>query len=65
MVKLSQTTHERARTIAKAGSLQNTLSTGIIPQLIECTLSEGLVLGMLKQGVKKYLAIFGHGSTYI
>ncbi|GIT07730.1 MAG: hypothetical protein CM1200mP30_13600 [Pseudomonadota bacterium] len=29
------------------------------------TLSEGLVLGLLKQGVKKYLAIFGHGSTDI
>ena len=65
MVKLSQTMPERARTIAEAGSLQNALSTGIIPQLIECTLSEGLVLGMLKQGVKKYLAIFGHGSTDI
>ena len=65
MVKLSEMMYERAKTIAEAGSLQNALSTGIIPQLIECTLSEGLVLGMLKQGVKKYLAIFGHGSTDI
>ena len=53
MVKLSQTMHDRARTIAEAGSLQNALSTGIIPQLIECRLSEGLVLGLLKQGVQK------------
>ena len=63
MVKISLTMHERARAIAEAGSLQNALNTGIIPQLIECTLSEGLVLGLLKQGVNKYLAIFGHGST--
>jgi 3D-(3,5/4)-trihydroxycyclohexane-1,2-dione acylhydrolase (decyclizing) len=27
------------------------------------TLSEALVLGLLKQGVRKYFAIFGHGST--
>ena len=26
-------------------------------------LSEGLVLGLLRQGVSKYFAIFGHGST--
>ena len=27
------------------------------------TLSEALVLGLAKQGVAKYFAIFGHGST--
>jgi hypothetical protein len=27
------------------------------------TLSEAVVLGLLKQGVRKYFAIFGHGST--
>ena len=65
MTKLSEKMIERAKTIAEAGSLQKALSTDIIPQLIECTLSEGLVLGLLKQGVNKYLAIFGHGSTDI
>ncbi|MGB9018415.1 MAG: thiamine pyrophosphate-dependent enzyme, partial [Pseudolabrys sp.] len=29
----------------------------------EMTLSEAIVLGLLKQGVRKYFAIFGHGST--
>ncbi len=29
----------------------------------ELTLSEGLVLGLLHQGVTSYFAIFGHGST--
>jgi len=45
----------RARTIAEAG--------GTLPNPIDTTLAEGLVLGLLKQGVRKYLAVFGHGST--
>lgn len=31
--------------------------------VIEVTLSEGLLIGLLKQGVRTYFAIFGHGST--
>ena len=65
MLILSGNMFERARIIAEAGNLQNALNKGIFPESIECTLSEGLVLGLLKQGVKKYLAIFGHGSTDI
>src|SRR5476651_1564382 len=53
----------RARAIAKAGGIDAALASGTLPKLIETTLSEGLVLGLLKQGVRKYLAIFGHGST--
>ena len=53
---------ERARAVAKAGAIEQALAKGF-PKLIECTLSEALVLGLLKQGVRKYFAIFGHGST--
>ena len=53
----------RARAIAQAGSLDAAVAQGALPKLIETTLSEALVLGLLKQGVRKYLAIFGHGST--
>ncbi len=53
---------ERARAVAKAGGIEQALAKGL-PKLIECTLSEALVLGLLKQGVRKYFAIFGHGST--
>jgi 3D-(3,5/4)-trihydroxycyclohexane-1,2-dione acylhydrolase (decyclizing) len=53
----------RARAIAAAGGLEPALAKGSLPKLIECTLSEALVLGLLKQGVRKYFAIFGHGST--
>ncbi len=54
---------ERARAIAKAGGLASAIAAGAVPKLVETTLAEALVLGLLKQGVRKYLAIFGHGST--
>jgi 3D-(3,5/4)-trihydroxycyclohexane-1,2-dione acylhydrolase (decyclizing) len=53
----------RARAINQAGSLAEALHGGGLPKLVETTLSEALVLGLLKQDVRKYLAIFGHGST--
>ena len=53
----------RARAIAQAGGLDQAVAKGSVPKLIDCTLSEALVLGLLKQGVRKYFTIFGHGST--
>ncbi|MDQ2954468.1 MAG: thiamine pyrophosphate-dependent enzyme [Pseudomonadota bacterium] len=53
---------ERARAIAAAGGLEAALVKGMA-KIIKTTLSEALVLGLLRQGVRKYLAIFGHGST--
>ncbi len=40
-------------------ALANETNDGIL----ELTLSEALVIGLLKQGVRQYYAIFGHGST--
>jgi 3D-(3,5/4)-trihydroxycyclohexane-1,2-dione acylhydrolase (decyclizing) len=53
----------RASAIREAGSIEVALAQGTVPKLVEVTLSEALVLGLLKQGVAKYFAIFGHGST--
>jgi 3D-(3,5/4)-trihydroxycyclohexane-1,2-dione acylhydrolase (decyclizing) len=53
----------RARAIREAGGLDAALAKGSVEKLIETTLSEALVLGLLRQGVRKYFAIFGHGST--
>lgn len=53
----------RARAIADAGGLSQALASGALPEVLDITLSEALVLGLLRQGVRKYLAIFGHGST--
>jgi len=49
----------RARRWVEAGT------DGLIDDgpLLEVTLSEALVLGLLKQGVRTFFAIFGHGST--
>ncbi len=38
---------------------------GELPQRLDLTLSEALVLGLLKQDVKVYFTVFGHGSTEI
>jgi 3D-(3,5/4)-trihydroxycyclohexane-1,2-dione acylhydrolase (decyclizing) len=59
----TDTRQARARALRAAGSIEAALATGAVPKLIETTLAEALVLGLLKQGVRKYLAIFGHGST--
>lgn len=53
----------RAEAIAQAGGLKAALESGALPARTDVTLSEGLVLGLLKQGVRKYLVLFGHGST--
>ncbi len=55
----------RAAVIAEAGSIQNAVDTNRIEKRLDITVSEALVLGLLKQGVKKYIAVFGHGSTEI
>ena len=36
-----------------------------LPQRLDLTLSEALVLGLLRQGVKRYYTVFGHGSTEV
>lgn len=54
---------KHAEAIAASGGLMEAVEQGALPKLIDTTLSEALVLGLLRQGVSKYLAIFGHGST--
>lgn len=54
---------KRAEAIAKAGGLEQAIASGALAETVTVSLSEGLVLGLLKQGVRKYFAIFGHGST--
>ena len=56
---------ERARVIHKAGGIDEAITSGKLTKLVETSLAEALVLGLLKQGVKKYFAIFGHGSTHL
>src|SRR3569623_178614 len=56
---------QRARAIRQAGTLGKALVDGTLEKAAELSLSEALVLGLLKQGVTTFFAIFGHGSTDI
>ena len=55
---------ERAKIISQNNNnIEECLSKNKLPHNVDVTLSEGLILALLKQGVRKYFAIFGHGST--
>ena len=65
-MKRDARTHERLnriRALAEYGSLHRAVEAGSLPQYADITLSEALVLGLLHQGVRKYIGVFGHGST--
>ncbi|MBW7922634.1 MAG: thiamine pyrophosphate-binding protein [Rubellimicrobium sp.] len=55
----------RARFIAQGGGLDRMIADDALSGPVTLPLAEALVLGLLRQGVSKYLAIFGHGSTAI
>jgi len=59
------TAQERAHFIASAGGLEPLLQRGDGSRPVTLPLAEALILGLMRQGVTKYLAIFGHGSTAI
>lgn len=53
----------RAEAIASHGGLDGALAAGAIPTRADLTLSEALVLGLLRQSVSRYVTVLGHGST--
>ncbi|MFH2133302.1 MAG: thiamine pyrophosphate-dependent enzyme [bacterium] len=55
----------RARAVAEAGSLQEALQTGKLPETMDVSLSEAIILGLVQQRVTRFIGIFGHGSTEI
>ena len=61
--ELTQQRVNRAANIANAGSISAAIEKGLLPKRLGLTLSEALVLGLLRQGVKVFFAVFGHGST--
>ncbi len=68
MDKIAATAEQRtlhARAIAQAGGIEQALATGALPTCIDTTLSEALVLGLLRQGVRAFVGVFGHGSTEV
>jgi 3D-(3,5/4)-trihydroxycyclohexane-1,2-dione acylhydrolase (decyclizing) len=59
------TTEGRAAWLAARGGLDAAVAGGHVGAVVRLPLAEALVLGLMRQGVTKYLAIFGHGSTAI
>jgi 3D-(3,5/4)-trihydroxycyclohexane-1,2-dione acylhydrolase (decyclizing) len=55
----------RARTIEAAGGFEAALASGALPEYVDITLSEAIVLGLLRQDVKRFLVVLGHGSTEV
>ncbi len=55
----------RAKIIAKAGSINKAIAAGLLKDTAEVTLSEAVVMGLLRQGVRIFLSVLGHGSTEI
>lgn len=54
---------ERAAAIASSGSLASAITSGRINSSASISMSEALVLGLLEQGVRTFIGVFGHGST--
>ena len=54
-----------ARVIAEFGGIIQARTAGVLPQVIDTTVSEALILGLILQGVRNFICVFGHGSTEI
>lgn len=55
----------RAEAIKKHGSIPEAVSFGALSQFQDVSVSEAVVLGLFNQGVRKYVGVFGHGTTDI
>ena len=54
-----------AEAIAAAGGIEPAVAGGALPRRLDTTLAEALVLGLLRQGVRTFVGVFGHGSTEV
>lgn len=54
---------ERARLIVETGGVRSAIESGALPQRIDLTTAEATVLGLLLQGVRTFITVFGHGTT--
>lgn len=63
--KITQERAQRAQAIKGAGGIEEALDAGTLAQYADITLSEAIVLGLIRQNVTTFLGIFGHGSTEV
>ncbi len=63
MSEMIEQRRKRAQTMKIYGTVQNAVKAGSLEQFQDISLSEAVVLGLLNQGVKTFVGIFGHGMT--
>jgi 3D-(3,5/4)-trihydroxycyclohexane-1,2-dione acylhydrolase (decyclizing) len=56
---------QRAVIISGSGGIHNAINSGKLPRFIDISVSEALIMGLLLQGVRKFVTVFGHGTTEI
>ncbi|MFA5064384.1 MAG: thiamine pyrophosphate-dependent enzyme [Dehalococcoidia bacterium] len=61
--QIATSRQERVAAIVKHGSLDAAQTSAGYQRRHDLTLSEAIVLGLLRQEVRTYFAVFGHGST--
>lgn len=54
---------ERADIIAKSANIEEAFQNRRLKSIGEISLSEAVILGLIRQQVRKFIGIFGHGST--
>lgn len=65
MDELTRARTARAEAIREVGSLDAAIAAGTIDARIDVTVSEAIVLGLLRQGLSTYVGVLGHGSTEV
>lgn len=63
MSEMIENRRKRAQALKKYGTLRKAVEAGALEQFQDISLSEAVVLGLVNQGVKIFVGIFGHGST--
>lgn len=61
--ELAEIRRRRAMLIKLSGDISIAIAKGKIPRIIDISVSEAIVMGLLLQGVTKFIAVFGHGTT--
>lgn len=61
--ELAQERQKRAQDIAVAGGVEAAMDKGVLPHYVTITVSEGIILGLLRQNVRRFVVVLGHGST--
>ena len=54
---------QRAKAIIDVGGIEPALQSGALPRRVDVTRFEALVLGLVRQDVRTFVTVFGHGST--